>query len=94
MQLGHTGALTPMLMLWLGWTITALVRIIPTVIVKMALQLLISRLRINVGDTGDFDTLILLIVSILESILVKVNRRRSEPLRCRLLIARLSELIR
>ena len=94
MQLGHTGALTPMLMLWLGWTVTTLVRVFSAIIVKMALQLLISRLRIDVGDTGDFNTLILLMVSILESVLVKVNRRRSEPLRCRLLIARLSELIR
>ena len=83
-------ALAPML--WLRWTIiTALWRIVSAssnaIIEKVALQLLVSSLRVYVRNSCDFDTITwsLLLISILESVLVKVNRCRSKSLRCRLL---------
>ena len=54
----------------------------------MALQLLVSSLCVNVGYSRDFYniTLRLLLIGILESILVKVNRCGSKTLRRRLLM--------
>ena len=54
----------------------------------MALQLLVSSLCVNVGDSRDFYniTLRLLLIGILESVLVEVNRCGSKTLRRRLLM--------
>ena len=81
-------ALASVLGLGWAWAVPTLVRVITSSIIQVALQLLISGLCVDVGDSCDFDTLTLrvLLIGILERILVKVNRRGSKTLRRRLLM--------
>ena len=75
-------------MLGWSWAVSALLRVISSTIIQVALQLLVSCLCVNVGDSRDFYniTLRLLLIGILESVLVKVNRCGSKTLRRRLLM--------
>ena len=75
-------------MLGWSWAVSALLRVISSTIIQVALQLLVSSLCVNVGDSRDFYniTLRLLLIGILESVLVKVYRCGSKTLRRRLLM--------
>lgn len=66
----------------IGGALTTL-RVVPTVFVSMALQLLVTSLAVNVGHASHFDTFLrLLVIHVLECVFVEVYRSGTEPLRC------------
>ena len=58
----------------------------------MILQLLVARLAVDIGYSGCFDSTFIrcLLIHVLESVLIKVNRCRTESLGGRLLIGQLT----